>query len=187
MLERDDPVRCQDLARRLEHAGYHLRLTRDLDAAREYLWERYRENPDARFGLLASSRDRALGDFGIANDYQATKRTRFGPWYGDGEESDASCRHLRDVVTEFGAQGLELDAVLLAWGTDFAWQDDHWSNARASGYRGSRVRDAFQLRLNSYRVLLTRARDVNVVFVPPLPELESTARRLLDCGFASLT
>src|SRR5665647_2671467 len=43
---------------------------------------------------------------------------RLGPWYGDGEESHHSCRHLRECVTEFGAQGLELDGVLLAWGTD---------------------------------------------------------------------
>jgi Uncharacterized conserved protein (DUF2075) len=43
---------------------------------------------------------------------------RLGPWYGDGEESHRSCRHLRECVTEFGAQGLELDGVLLAWGTD---------------------------------------------------------------------
>ena len=43
---------------------------------------------------------------------------RLGPWYGDGEESHRSCRHLRECVTEFGARGLELDGVLLAWGTD---------------------------------------------------------------------
>jgi len=31
---------------------------------------------------------------------------RLGPWDGDGEESHRSCRHLRECVTEFGAQGL---------------------------------------------------------------------------------
>ena len=36
---------------------------------------------------------------------------RLGPWYGDGEESHRSCRHLRECVTEFDAQGLELDAT----------------------------------------------------------------------------
>jgi hypothetical protein len=186
LLEPQDPARCRALAERLDAAGYHLRLTRDLDLAREYLRDRYRENPAARFGLVASSRDRALVDFGITNDWNTTRRVRFGPWYGDGEDSPASCRHLRDVVTEFGAQGLELDAVLLAWGTDFLRENGVWTNARARGYRGAVVRDPFRLRLNAYRVLLTRARDVNVVFVPPLAELDETAAYLDDRGFRSL-
>ena len=33
-----------------------------------------------------------------------------------------SCRNLRECMTEFGAQGLELDATLLAWGTDLVSQ-----------------------------------------------------------------
>jgi len=143
-------------------------------------------DPTTRFGLLASSRDRDLATFGISNDYNSTRLVKFGPWYGEGEESETSCRRLRDVVTEFGAQGLELDAVLLAWGTDFVWRNGGWSHERARGYRGSRVRDAFRLRLNAYRVLLTRARDANVVFVPRIAELEETAGRLEACGFREM-
>ncbi|MBE3032418.1 MAG: DUF2075 domain-containing protein [Actinobacteria bacterium] len=37
------------------------------------------------------------------------------------------------------------------------------------------VRDPFQLRVNAYRVLLTRGRDGAVIFVPPLAELDATA------------
>ncbi len=70
-------------------------------------------------GCVASARDKALPAFGVDNDFQSTKRTKFGPWYGDGDESPLSCRRLTECVTEFGAQGLELDAALLAWGTDF--------------------------------------------------------------------
>ena len=50
----------------------------------------------------------------------------------------------------------------------------------------SMVRDAKQLRLNSYRVLLTRGRDGTVVFVPPLPELEETSDYLERSGFLPL-
>ena len=119
---------------------------------------------------------------------------RLGPWYGDGEESHRSCRHLRECVTEFGAQGLELDGVLLAWGTDLVWEEGAvgagaegapgaWSNARAKRHAPSaHVRDAFQLRVNAYRVLLTRGRDGAVIFVPPLPELDATAARLQGHG-----
>jgi len=50
-----------------------------------------------------------------------------------------------------------------------------WSNAKARGYkRGAHVHDPFQLRLNAYRVLLTRSRDATVAFVPPLAELDET-------------
>jgi len=90
-------------------------------------------------------------------------------------------------VTEFGAQGLELDAVILAWGTDFVRADGRWSNTKARGYRrNAHVRDPFQLRMNAYRVLLTRGRDATVVFVPPLAELDETCRYLTDNGFRLL-
>jgi hypothetical protein len=87
-------------------------------------------------------------------------------------------------VTEFGAQGLELDATLLAWGADLLLTGGAWSNANARRYqRQTLVRDPFQLRLNAYRVLLTRARDVVVVFVPGLAELDETFACLASAGF----
>ena len=173
----------RQLAKRLEAAGYHLRMTRDLETAKSYFHKRYAEAPAARYGLVASSRDKALAEWGIPNDYQSTKVMRLGPWYGDGDDSHRSCRHLRECVTEFGAQGLELDGVLLAWGTDLMWTGDAWSNARAKNHaRGTHVRDPFQLRVNAYRVLLTRGRDGAVIFVPPIAELDATAARLQAHG-----
>lgn len=177
------------LARNLERAGYHLRMATSLDTAAAYLRERYAENPEARFGLVASSKDKDLQSLGIPNDFQSTKRVHFGPWYADPEDAPGgySCRHLRDAVTEFGAQGLELDAVLLAWGTDFVLENGRWTNRKARGYqRRSFVRDPHQLRLNAYRVLLTRGRDGTVVFIPPLPELKETRTYLEAAGFRPL-
>lgn len=177
------------LALDLERQGLHLRITRSLDLAKDYLRERYRDDPDARFGIVASSKDKDLERFGIANDFQSTKRVKFGPWYADDEsaEGDYSCRHLRDCVTEFGAQGLELDAVLLAWGTDLVIEDGKWSTARARGYmKRNRVKSPYQLRINAYRVLMTRGRDATVVFVPPVSELDATYRYLVASGFREL-
>ena len=191
LLTGDSHARGRELTARLETAGYHLRMTRDLDAAKDYFHTRYAEAPDARYGLVASSRDKILQEWGVPNDYQSTKVMRLGPWYGDGEESHRSCRHLRECVTEFGAQGLEFDGVLLAWGTDLVWEEGAgaegasgaWSNARAKRHaRSAHVRDPFRLRVNAYRVLLTRGRDGAVIFVPPLPELDATAARLQAHG-----
>ena len=95
---------------------------------------------------------------------------------------------LSAVATEFGAQGLELDGCLLAWGTDFVRVQGEWSNRFASGYWDAhRVRNAMALRANAYRVLLTRGRDGCVLFVPPIPdEMRETYAYLRDCGFTEL-
>lgn len=179
----------RSISSRLEEQGYHLRITREVETAKAYLRDRYADDVHARFGIIASSRDKDLPRFGINNDFQATKQVRFGPWYGDDEyhPDGRSCRCLRDCVTEFGAQGLELDATLLAWGTDFERHGDVWSNQNARKYqKASMIRDAMQLRRNAYRVLLTRARDATVVFVPPLPRLEETYSYLVQAGFVKL-
>lgn len=188
----DPPAELRRIARALEEKGHDLRITRDLDQAKRYLRERYGNYPEARFGLMASSRDKILAGFGVPNDFQSTKRIRFGPWYNDDEDAPGSmsCRHLRDCITEFGAQGLELDAVLLAWGADFMLEDGEWSNAGARRYKKSgesRVYDPRRLRANSYRVLLTRGRDAHVVFVPERPELDETWTFLRASGFRKLT
>ncbi|MBY0491750.1 MAG: DUF2075 domain-containing protein [Gemmatimonadaceae bacterium] len=189
LLDGVEAAQLAPIAHRLNADGLHLRITRSLDVAKRYLRDRYGEDRNARFGMIASSKDRDLAAFGVPNDFQSTKRVKMGPWYGDHERDYGghSCRRLETCVTEFGAQGLELDAALLAWGTDFIRHDGLWSNARASGYRQrSLVRDAFQLRLNAYRVLLTRGRDATVVYVPPLECLNETYRYLVDSGMTEL-
>jgi hypothetical protein len=192
-LLKREPVPASDLAAiasDLADQGHNLLVTRDLEAAKTYLRERYADDPDARFGILASSRDKALVGYGIDNAGQKPPGFH-GPWYGDAEGGDRgrSCRDLGACETEFGAQGLELDAVLLAWGTDFLIDaDGRWCTARMKPHRSPRVpiSDPWQLRANAYRVLLTRARDATVVFVPPLAELDATYRRLLEAGFRLL-
>ena len=164
-------------------------MTRDLDSAKKYLRDRYADDPEARFGLIASSKDRDLPRFGVMNDFQSTKRVQAGPWFAEGEDDPRgrSCRELRTCVTEFGCQGLELDASLLAWGSDLFREGDQWTNRLARGYqRPADVRDPFQLRRNAYRVLLTRGRDGTVVFVPPMRLLDETYAHLLSAGFREL-
>ena len=123
LLSDTDPDGLSELGQQLEQERYHLRITRDLGAAKAYLRERYADNPDARFGLVASSRDRDLPRFGVANGWNATKNVRKGPWFCDGDEEPfgRSGRALRDCVTEFGCQGLELMEPWLPGGpTSFA-------------------------------------------------------------------
>jgi len=170
--------------------GIRLYVTRDLAEAKAYLRERYAEWPRARFGLLASSRDKDLAAFGVHNDFQSTRNVRVGPWFCEGDDDERSCRHLDATVTEFGCQGLELEMALVAWGTDLMREGGAWTDRKARRYatRGRvAARDPFQMRLNAYRVLLTRGRDGTVVFVPPLGELDETAEYLAAVGFVPLS
>jgi hypothetical protein len=189
LLEGHSAEANRDSSTSLERARYQLRISRNLEAAKEHLRSLYANKPEARFGLLASSRDRDLSHFGVLNGYQDTKRVNPGPWYSDPEDEPRgrSCRLLRDCVTEFGAQGLELDAALLAWGTDLRWAEKQWSSSGMRRYQNAhRVNDPHQLRLNAYRVLLTRGRDATVVFVPPIAMMNDTYDYLIASGFLEL-
>ena len=95
---------------------------------------------------------------------------------------------MESVVTEFGAQGLEVDGCLLAWGSDFIRENGTWSNKYASKYRDAgRIKDALALRTNAYRVLLTRGRDGSTVFIPHIHgKTEETYEYLKQCGFVDL-
>jgi DUF2075 family protein len=87
---------------------------------------------------------------------------------------------MQEVVTEFGCQGLELDMAIVAWGNDFQWDGMNWQ------MRKMRTRipqlDPHQLRLNSYRVLLTRSREGLIIFIPPVPDFDQTEHAFLASG-----
>ena len=196
VLEGEDPDYNKQISSRFSDQ-YALRITRDLNVAKSYMVERFANESDARFGILASSRDKCLPMFGVFNDFQATKQIKIGKWFGDDENAEGGYggRNLRQCVTEFQCQGLELDGAIVAWGTDFVYEQSsvdgshQWTNHRARKYMKSKgdVRNPLQLRKNAYRVLLTRGRNATVIFVPPLRELDSTYTFLIDSGFVELT
>ena len=179
LLQGDGP-RAQAWASALKTQGYTLRMTRSLERARAYCHERYAQAPTKTYGLIASSRARMLPEHGIPNGYMATSRMNVGAWYADEPDSPRSCRQLERCVTEFGCQGLELDMPLLCWGEDLRRVRGEWV---ASAQR--KARDPMTLRLNAYRVLLTRGRDGVVVCVPPDERLDETWAFLEKCGMES--
>lgn len=167
----------------VQHQRYDLYLTRRLKAAEDYVRERYRGSEDARYGLLASSKANT-GEYGVDASWHATRRMRVGPWFWDPPSAARSCCQLAEVATEFQCQGLELDLPVVAWGTDVWWGDRAWQS-RAEPR--SQALDPHQLRLNSYRVLLTRGRDGVVVFVPEgLPGFDATYAALQEAGAVCL-
>jgi hypothetical protein len=186
ILAYSSPATLEVFATELFSGGYRFLLTRDLDEAKRYLVERYADAPNARYGILASSKDKILGDFGVDNSYQTTKRLKVGPWYNADPSDPRSCCQLETVATEFSSQGLELDAALFAWGCDLRVNNSSWTMDMSRGTKKP-VKDPLQMRKNVYRVLLTRGRDATVVFVPRHEALHATYKWLIACGFRELS
>ena len=150
-------------------------------ALREYLRDRYQTDQTTRYGVIASSKFRQLGKYGV----QVSKHPfyYYGQWYQASPDDPRSCCRLEVAVSEFGCQGLELDMPLVCWGPDLLWQENSWKTKFRKSFQ---VRDPHRLRLNSYRVLLTRGRDGFVVFVPLGNEFDSTYGALLTAGVSRL-
>lgn len=175
---------ANELSQKIRAQNFEMYITQDLEVAKAYVQERYKGQAEKRYGLLASSKGSNLPKYGIHNEYQFTNRTRAGPWYFDAPDSKYSCCQLRDVVTEFSCQGLELDFPIIAWGDDLIWNDNQWCS---KPQKRSKARDPHQLRVNSYRVLLTRGRDGFIVYVPDAESMKLVYEILINAGLSVLT
>jgi len=169
---------AQKLAEELKQVAFAPLVTRDVGAAKAYATARYAGAPEARYGLMMSSQRKWASGVGFLDDFYLKP----GPWFGDGEESFASCRRMEKAVTEFQCQGLELDLPIIGWGGDLLW-DGAWYIP--DGVR-KRLQRPDQITLNVYRVLLTRGRDGFVVVVPPRIELDGVFEALLAAGCDAL-
>ena len=167
------------IAKTLKNQGYQLRVTRNLGQAKDFLWAKYKDLPDSRFGILMSSRDRDLAEHGV----EQNRFFRAGPWYADPESSPSSCRRLQEAATEFAAQGLRRVLFRSVWGGDYVLRDGKWDNSAAKKYRDKTVRNPLQLRRNAYRVLLTRGRQGVVICLPAgIASLDETYKMFIEAG-----
>ena len=174
---------------------FPMAMTRSLSSARAWLRERARGF--RRCGLVASSgalRLRADG-FELSSGFRQGNRDLYVHWFLDEPPDIRSSNQLEVAASEFECQGLELDWVGVCWSGDFSFDGEQgaWNLRCLSGSRWgqvSRETDRAYL-LNTYRVLLTRAREGMVVWVPTgdandvtrQPRwFDSTAAFLQRCG-----
>ena len=142
---------------------YPIGITRDLNAAKRWIRERARGSE--RYGLVASSKAMRLKPHAI------DIRVSVDPvhYFLNDRDDTRSSFYLEDAATEFQVQGLELDWVCVNWDADFRFNGSDWNYHDFRGNRWCNISSAdnrVYLR-NAYRVLLTRARQGMVVFVPP--------------------
>ena len=141
---------------------YPIRITRSLPAARQWLQAMARGTE--RTGLIASSgalRLRAEGIFVKSTIDPAN-------WFLNDKNDVRSSYYMEDVATQFDIQGLELDWVGVCWDADMRYENGQWVPYAFKGTKWQNIsaekRQFYQL--NAYRVLLTRARQGMVIFIP---------------------
>jgi hypothetical protein len=160
LLDLDDTGARQTL--KSVAARYPIYLSRDLRSAKQ--WVKQRARGSERFGLVASSQAQRLKPHAI------DVRSPMDPvhWFLDGKEDVRSSYYLEDVATEFHVQGLELDWACVTWDADFRFTPAGWEHWSFCGDRWNRIRklERQSYLKNAYRVLLTRARQGMVIFVP---------------------
>ena len=137
-------------------------ITRDANAWRAAL--RARSRGLRRAGLVASAGARRLRAEGLG-----VQVPDIADWFLKRWPDIRSSEALETFATEYDCQGLELDVVGLAWGGDFLRHAGQWRARRLAGHQWQIVRGAEERRyiLNTYRVLLTRARYETIIWVPP--------------------
>lgn len=156
----NNPIKANETLLNLNQ--YPIKITRNLETAKK--WVKNKARGTERYGLLASSGALRLKPVGIfvKNELSAPN------YFLDDKDSVHSSYYLEDCATEFDVQGLELDWSIVAWDADFRYNGVEWTYNRFNGPKWNKVNsESNKLYLkNAYRVLLTRARQGMIIYIP---------------------
>ena len=174
---------------------YPVYITRDYSKAKK--WVRGQVRGSQRCGILACSSAQRLKPEGI---YVLTD-IDVKNWFLAPSKDLRSSNMLEVVASEFKVQGLEIDWAVVCWDADLR-RNNESTDWDYYSFRGTKWmhRNRPELQrylLNSYRVLLTRARQGMVIFIPNgvEPEEDSTRNKsyydgiyeyLISCGIEEL-
>jgi len=149
---------------------YPIVVTRNLDKAKQ--WLRKKAKGSERVGLISSSGARRLRPIGIdvKNEISAPN------WFLNNSKDVRSSYFLEEVATEFDIQGLEIDWACVAWGANFHMANADWKYQNFKGTKWQNINKEIDKEYlkNTYRVLLTRARQGMVIFIPKSSETDHT-------------
>lgn len=154
-----------EAARRLyqdTNSDYPILITRDLECAKS--WVRTQAKGTERYGITASSGAKRLRSQGLWVQNKISAKD----WFLNDKNDVRSSYFLEETATEFDIQGLELDWTIVCWDANFRYEGNKFSCYEFNGSKWTRIiKPDKQLYLkNAYRVLLTRARQGMVIFVP---------------------
>lgn len=169
-------------------------ITRCLDTLK--YWLRDKSRGTRRIGIIASSGGRRLKALGFDPYYGLrgdSSQDELGAWYLNPTNDVRSSNFLEIIATEYAIQGLEIDWAGLLWDSDLRKMNGVWDFKQFKGTKWQSVNDEQkrQFILNKYRVLMTRAREGMIIYVPTgdlsdetrLPEFyNETYAYLKRCG-----
>ena len=150
-----------------EAGGMPFWIVRDVPALRHAL--RSLARGSRRSGLLASSGAARLRAEGLGAELPHMDEAAVAHWFLDRFPADVRASDaLEQVATEFSCQGLELDYVGLCWDADLIRAAGGWRprNFVGKSWQIMKKPERIANQINTYRVLLTRARYDTVIFVP---------------------
>jgi hypothetical protein len=159
---------------------YPIYLTRNLNIAK--MWLKHQAKGTERIGIVASSGGRRLRADGIdvKNDIEPSN------WFLNSRDDVRSSYYLEDIATEFDIQGLEIDYTCLAWDINLYRDHTEWNFQNFKGSKWQKINQDITKNylLNSYRVLLTRARQGMIIYVPDVDGTDWTRpKKLYDQTF----
>jgi hypothetical protein len=177
---------------------FPLYMSRDLSQVRETLAKE--SLGDSRFGLVGSSGAARLRAEGLEPSSTFHADYPWHHWYLSPRSDVRSSYQCEVFATEFEVQGLELDWIGLCWGGDYVWGGSSWiprdlRPGPVSKWGTVKNAERQRFRRNAYRVLLTRARQGMVIYVPRGSEkdstrdpasMDATAAFLQTCGVKTL-
>jgi hypothetical protein len=186
----NEPERAKACYERIRQR-YPIFITRDLTTARA--WLRQKKRGSELYGVITSSGAKRLRPEGLNVAAKIEPET----WFLNGPEDVRSCQYLEEVATEFDIQGLELDWSVVGWDANLRRGHNSWHFYKFSGTQWQTIHNGMsqQYLLNAYRVLLTRARQGFVIYVPTGEPTDPTRSPsyydpiysyLLSCGIAPL-
>lgn len=142
---------------------YPICMTRDLNTAKQWI-KKQTEGKNCRYGLIASSQAKRLRAEGIWVECKCKPEK----WFLEGKDDIKSSYFMEEVATEFDIQGLEIDYALVGWDADYRYENGHFECYKPSGSKWQTINKEDNRRYlkNAYRVLLTRAREGFVIFIP---------------------
>jgi hypothetical protein len=149
---------------------YPLFITRELEICKRWLKQETNLRHDETAGLVASSKNKRLGLYGISWPQQ-TRDFDAVSWFTYKFPHLKACSSFEIAATEYGCQGLELDRVGVCWSWDLVPSPKGWKSRELNPEK-RKWRDLESESLkseylrNAYRVLLTRSRLGMVIWVP---------------------
>ena len=157
----NNPEKAKEALEKFDN--YPIYITRDLRTAEQFVLDNTLRKE--RCGKLCSSTSKIIGR--NSGCFDNIDNWYFADWMLD-ESGRNSSNSLNYAASEFNIQGLEIDWSILAWDMDMYYSKGEWHEQKM--YTKNRFVESSPIEkkhiLNSYRVLLTRARKGMIIYIP---------------------